>query len=104
MDYLRDRTIPMEVCPTSNYCLGVVKPDELHPIRKMVDAGLCCTVNSDDPPMFCTSLNGEYTLLANQGFSLDELQRLNLNAVEASFLPKDEKVDLRTTVESFNVD
>ncbi|MCB9926439.1 MAG: adenosine deaminase [Planctomycetaceae bacterium] len=97
---LREKRIPMEVCPTSNYCLGVVERGQPHPLRRMVDAGLYCTVNSDDPPMFSTTLNDEYSLLAIQGFSIDELQQLNLNAVDASFLPDDEKLVMRSKIEA----
>ncbi len=96
---LRELQLPLEVCPTSNYCLGVVSRDEPHPLRQMVDAGLCCTVNSDDPPMFGTTLVEEFRRLARQGFSLDELRRLNLNAVESCFLPPEEKHALRVKVE-----
>lgn len=92
---LRESQIPLEVCPTSNYCLGVVKPGEPHPIRRMVNEGIFCTINSDDPPMFATSLVEEYGLLFRQGFSWDELVQLNANAVEASFLPNDHKALLR---------
>ena len=46
-------------------------------LQRMVDAGLLCTLNSDDPPMFGTDLTGEYRLLAGQGFSWEELWRLN---------------------------
>ncbi|MCA9225980.1 MAG: adenosine deaminase, partial [Planctomycetales bacterium] len=97
---LCEQRIPLEVCPTSNYCLGLVERGQPHPLRRMVDAGLLCTVNSDDPPMFSTTLNDEYTLLAEQGFSLAELQQLNLNAVDASFLPGDEKSTLRSAIEA----
>lgn len=92
---LRDRRIPLEVSPTSNYCLGVAAPGAPHPIRRMVDAGLYCTVNSDDPPMFGATLTGEYRLLAEQGFSWEELWRLNRNALEATFLDEEEKASLR---------
>ena len=40
MKALRQRQVPMEVCPISNYCLGIVKKGEMHPIREMHDAGL----------------------------------------------------------------
>jgi adenosine deaminase len=95
VDELRGRRIPLEVSPTSNYCLGVVRRGEPHPLRRMVDAGLFCTVNSDDPPMFGTDLVAEYRLLAGQGFTWEELWRLNRNAVEASFLGEAEKAELR---------
>ena len=91
---LRESQIPLEVCPTSNYCLGVVESHQPHPIRRMVNEGLFCTVNSDDPPMFGTSLVDEYCLLFRQGFTWDELVQLNLNAVQASFLPHEAKKHL----------
>jgi adenosine deaminase len=89
--YLRDQQTPIEVNPVSNYCLGIVKEGENHPIRQMVDAGLNCSVNSDDPAMFSTSLTKEYLLLAEQGFSWEELQQLNRNALEACFMSEGEK-------------
>ena len=91
VDTLRDLQTPIEVCPVSNYCLGIVKQGEMHPIREMFDAGLNCCVNSDDPAMFSTSLVNEYVTLASLGFSWEELQQLNLNALEASFLSDTEK-------------
>ena len=86
MEYLRDKQVPLEVSPHSNYCLGIVKKDENHPIRKMLDAGLNCTVNSDDPAMFSTNLTNEYCMLYDQGFTMEELWELNLNGLKASFL------------------
>jgi adenosine deaminase len=85
VELLRERRIPMEVCPQSNYCLGVVQRGEPHPIRRMMDAGLFCTLNSDDPPMFSTSLTSEYLTLADQGFSWQELRQLSENTRRASF-------------------
>ncbi len=98
---LQASQIPLEVCPQSNYCLGVVRRGQPHPIRRIVDAGLYCTVNSDDPPMFSTDLIREYQLLAEQGFSWEELWQLNLNALEASFLPKIEKARYRKEWNAF---
>jgi adenosine deaminase len=86
VDALRLRKIPLEVCPVSNYCLGIVKQGEMHPIREMFDAGLNCSINSDDPAMFSTSLVNEYETLALLGFSWQELRQLNLNALNAAFL------------------
>ncbi|MEE8387532.1 MAG: adenosine deaminase, partial [Acidiferrobacterales bacterium] len=86
VDALRERQIPLEVCPVSNYCLGIVKQGEMHPIREMFDAGLNCSINSDDPAMFSTSLVNEYETLASLGFSWQELRQLNLNALNAAFL------------------
>jgi adenosine deaminase len=56
------------------------------------------TVNSDDPPMFDTSLTNEYLTLAEQhDFSVEELAALSLRAVQAAFLPDAERAALAAT-------
>ena len=95
VDYLREHQIPLEVCPTSNICLGVYPRYEAHPLRRLWDAGLVITVNSDDPPLFDTDLNHEYEVLVDHfGFNADELEQVSLNGLRASFLPSQEKVRL----------
>ena len=69
---MRERNIPFEVCPVSNYAIGSTPIDKPHPIRQMVDLGVRCTLNSDDPAMFSTNLAAQYSVLAGQGFSWDE--------------------------------
>lgn len=98
---LRQTQVPLDVSPTSNYCLKVVPADQPHPIRQLLAAGLRVTLNSDDPPMFATTLTAEYQLLARQGFSWPELWQLNLNAVEASLLPEADKNVLRQQFAQF---
>ncbi|MEL7315889.1 MAG: adenosine deaminase, partial [Cyanobacteria bacterium J06559_3] len=100
--YLRQHQIPLDVSPQSNYCLGVVERDRPHPIRQMLDAGLYCTLNSDDPAMFSTSLTNEYLTLAAQGFSWLELWQLNVNTLEATFLDEAKKQSYRAEWETFN--
>ena len=97
----RDRRVPFEVCPTSNYRLKVVAPDAPHPLRRMVDAGLVCTVNSDDPPMFGTTLVDEYLLLAGQGFTWDELWQLNRTALDVTFLDGAERERYRARYDAW---
>jgi aminodeoxyfutalosine deaminase len=88
MARLRETQIPLEVCPTSNVCTGQVPALAEHPIAAMLDAGLYVTLNSDDPPMFGTSLTEEYRRAAAAfGFGQAELAQLSRNAVNASFLP-----------------
>jgi adenosine deaminase len=95
MDYLRKRQVPLELCPTSNIRLGVYADYTAHPLRQLWDAGLLITVNSDDPPLFGTSLNREYALLVDHfGFDADELEQVSLNALRASFLPHAEKAQM----------
>jgi len=57
--------IALEVCPSSNIATGAVDRLENHPIRKFRDAGVTVTVNSDDPSMFGTTLNGEYEIVSD---------------------------------------
>jgi len=89
---LRDKQIPLEVNPTSNVCLGVFPSLEEHPLPLLMDEGLYVTINSDDPPMFGTTITDEFFRCATTlGFSEDILWSLGLNAANAALLPPDEK-------------
>lgn len=101
IDYLRQTRVPLDVSPHSNYCLKVVPTYQPHPIRALLDQGVYVTLNTDDPPMFSTHLTQEYALLARQGFSWEELWQLNLNALEASFLPDEARAIYRSEWEAF---
>ena len=95
VDYLRERHVPLEVCPTSNVCLGVYPDYAAHPLRRLWDEGLLVTVNSDDPALFGADLSHEYEVLVDHfGFSADELEQVSLNGLHASFLPQTEKARL----------
>jgi aminodeoxyfutalosine deaminase len=95
VDYLHERQVPLEVCPTSNVRLGVYPDYEAHPLRRLWDTGLFITVNSDDPPLFNTDLNHEYEVLVDHfGFTAEELERVSLNGLHASFLPQAKKAQL----------
>lgn len=85
--YLAERRIPLEVCPTSNVRTRAVARIEEHPLRRLVDAGVRVTINSDDPPMFGTTLNDEYAVAARLLDAGPEgLAALAREAVSASFL------------------
>ncbi len=87
MEYLRESQLPVDVSPTSNVCTRCVPSISEHPLRRLVDAGLLVTLNSDDPPMFGTSLSNEYLVAGRDlGFSRAELAGLAANGVRASFL------------------
>ena len=87
--------LPVEACPLSNVATGVVGSLDEHPIRRLRDAGVLVTVNTDDPKMFGNSLAEEYALLqARLGFSADEVRGLLLDAVTASWLPEPRKRQL----------
>jgi adenosine deaminase len=101
VEELRERQIPLEVCPTSNICLKVFPAIEAHPLQKLIAEGLCITVNSDDPPMFSTTLTDEYMLLDRVfGMELGMIDQLALNAVRASLIPEGQKNDLEKEFKS----
>lgn len=92
---LRERGIPLEVCPSSNVCLGVVPDLEHHPFDRLLRAGCRLTVNSDDGPFFDTTLTGEYLRLHRTfGYGPAELADLALAGLGATFLPEDERTVL----------
>jgi len=95
MDFLKQKQIPLEVCLTSNICLGIFHDFKTHSLKKLWDSGLFITINSDDPALFDTDLNNEYKILVdNFGFDLDDLEQVSLNALHASFLPDDKKLEV----------
>ncbi len=84
--HLADQAIPLEVCPTSNIATRAVETLDQHPIKEMHAAGVVVTINSDDPPMFGTTLNQEYAVAARLlDLDRDGLKRLAQNAVDVSF-------------------
>jgi len=99
MRYLAEKQIPLECCPLSNVCTGVVKSIEAHPVKKLFDAGLLVTVNTDDPAMFGNSLEQEYQMLEERlGFSREEVRKVILNGVKATWLSDERKKKLQETL------
>ncbi|RJL24549.1 adenosine deaminase [Bailinhaonella thermotolerans] len=101
MAYLRDNRIPLEVCPTSNVCTKQVGAIEDHPFPRMLEAGLVVTLNSDDPPMFGTTLSGEYRAVARAfGLGVNELADLSRTAVTSSYLDEVGKKEILAEIDS----
>lgn len=92
LNYLVEHAIPLEICPTSNLRIGVIRKEDEHPVRRFFERGIIVTVNTDDPKMFGTSLKEEYRLLATHlGFTCDEICSLILQGIRASWLPEIKK-------------
>lgn len=102
LQYLAEHQIPLEICPTSNIATHAVDRMENHPIKAMYDAGVLVTVNSDDPPMFGTTLNREYEIAAEL-LELDEAGVADLAraAVRASFAPDDVQVRVLAEIDDY---
>ncbi len=92
VELLRKRQTPLTVCPLSNVKLGVFKKLEDHNLKDLLEAGLCATVNSDDPAYFGGYIEENYVAVQEAlGLTRDHLYQLTRNAFEASFLASEEK-------------
>ncbi|QSR25567.1 adenosine deaminase [Nocardioides aromaticivorans] len=100
--YLAENRIPLEVCPSSNVATRAVASLAEHPLPVFVEAGVVVTINSDDPPMFGTTLNREYEIAADL-LGLDEagVAELARAGVGASFAPDDVKVRLVGEIDGY---
>jgi adenosine deaminase len=89
---LREEQVPLTVCPLSNVALRCVDSVAAHPLRRMLDAGLVATVNSDDPAYFGGYLHDNVVAATRAlGLTPEERGRLAENSFRASFLPDDDK-------------
>jgi adenosine deaminase/aminodeoxyfutalosine deaminase len=83
---LREEQIPLEVCITSNLRTGAVSSLNAHPVRRLFDAGIPITLNTDDPGLFDCDLAGEFRLAREVfGFSEAELETVRANAKRYRF-------------------
>lgn len=94
-EHLVQKGITLEQCITSNYLTGAWADERHHPIGTLFRKGVPVTLNSDDPFIQNSDLTDDYIKAARYlGFSLDDLVRLNLNALQASFTGEEEKRSL----------
>ncbi|SCL71496.1 adenosine deaminase [Micromonospora citrea] len=96
---LRERGVVLDVCPVSNLRTGVVSEPGAHPLRRLWDAGVRLTLNTDDPSMFHTDLLAEHRFAVEwHGFTVAELAAMTLIGVDAALLPPTERQALRERV------
>ncbi|NEE03422.1 adenosine deaminase [Phytoactinopolyspora halotolerans] len=92
--------IPLEVAPTSNVCLKIVDSIETHPLRRLTDAGVVTTINTDDPAYFGTTLTEEL-LAAHRwhGFTPADLHAAQVAALDVSYADAATKARIHAELE-----
>ncbi|MBQ1034522.1 adenosine deaminase [Micromonospora parva] len=91
--YVRDKRIPLELCPSSNVQTGAVDSIADHPIGLLRDLRFRVTVNTDNRLMSGTSMSREMSLLVETfGYGWKELQWFTINAMKSAFIPFDERL------------
>ena len=93
--YVRDRRIPLELCPTSNVMTGAADSIGQHPIGLLSDLRFRVTINTDNRLMSHTSMTQEMVAVCEAfGWGAPELRRLTVNAMKSAFIPFDERLRL----------
>ncbi|SBT51740.1 adenosine deaminase [Micromonospora auratinigra] len=91
--YVRDKRIPLELCPSSNVQTGAAASIADHPIGLLRDLRFRVTVNTDNRLMSGTSMSREMALLVDAfGYGWKELQWFTINAMKSAFIPFDERL------------
>lgn len=92
--YILDKRIPLEICLMSNVHTGAVDKLENHPFKKLYDAKFRVFLNTDDRLMSKISLTDEYVTATDEfGVTLEDIEKLNINAMKSAFIPHNEKLD-----------
>ena len=93
--YIRDRRIPLEICPTSNLQTGIAQTIKEHPIGKLSHLRFRVTVNTDNRLMSRTSISNElYQLVDAFGWTFADVQRVTVNAMKSAFIPFEERLEI----------
>jgi adenosine deaminase len=91
--YVRDRRIPLELCPSSNIQTGVATSFADHPMAKLSKLRFRVTLNTDNRLMSATSMSREATGLVDEcGWNFQDLQRVTINALKSAFIPFEERL------------
>jgi adenosine deaminase len=98
-DYVRDRRIPLEICPTSNVHTGAARSIAEHPIERLRELRFRVTVNTDNRLMSGISLSGEFAVCAAAfGWTLTDMEWMTINAAKSAFYPFDQRLDMINSV------
>ncbi|NTW97101.1 MAG: adenosine deaminase [Oscillochloris sp.] len=98
---LARRGVVLDVCPSSNLHTGAVASWAEHPLRRLYDAGVTVTINSDDPTFFNTTITEEYRRgVTHFGFGADDLAHMVRNAARSVFLPPEQRAALCAQIDA----
>ena len=98
-NFIRDRRIPLEICPTSNVHTGAARSIAEHPVELLRRLRFRVTINTDNRLMSGVSLSSEFAVCAQTfGWSIGDVEWLTLNAMKSSFYPFDERLKMINTV------
>jgi len=93
--YIRDRRIPLELCPTSNLQTGAAKTYAQHPIGQLAKLRFRVTLNTDNRLMSNTSMTNEMTQCVKSfDWKFADLQRVTVNSLKSSFIPFEERLEI----------
>ena len=96
---IKDKGITLEICPTSNICTSVYEKISDMPIKRFIDNGVNITINTDDPSICNTTLKNELNLVSEIfNLSDNDIKRLQLNAINASFASDEIKNEIKELI------
>jgi adenosine deaminase len=93
--YVRDRRVPLELCPSSNIQTGVADSFASHPLAKLSKLRFRVTINTDNRLMSATSMTREMNEMVKQcDWTFQDLQRVTINALKSAFIPFEERLEI----------
>ena len=102
VERLREEQVPLTVCPLSNIKLRVFRSIDQHPLKRMLEAGLCATVNSDDPAYFAGYVADNFLAIKDGlAFTREDFRTVAENSFRASFIDEAEKKKLLGELASY---
>ena len=105
MDLIKRENVLLELCPTSNRLTNSVPSIRAHPLRKLMEAGVMVSINSDDPHLFGIDLCHEYDVVHNDlGLTPEDFNQINDHAAACSFLPLEEKQKVWPNINGVRLD
>lgn len=91
--YVRDRRVPLELCPSSNIQTGVADSFAHHPLARLAKLRFRVTINTDNRLMSATSMSREmYQMVKECDWTFQDLQRVTINALKSAFIPFEERL------------